>query len=937
QELLFEHRTEVIVQALSKKINTYIDILYSIESLFKEDQVPERKKFNIVVKQWFDRYKAIQGISWNPKILYEEKDHYETLARKEQYPDFFIKELDIEGNMKPVSKRDAYFPPYYMEPYKGNEKALGFDLASNPIRLQALEKSIDTGKPTATSRIKLVQEKGNQFGVLIFIPNFGDDTTLQSRRKTIKGFIVGILRIGDIIKSVTNDFDLKGIDLHLYDMSAPTELRMLYSSNPNQINYNDSKPFLLNFQKDLVFADKNWLIYFQPNIYYFNKYEILSSWAVLFCGLLFTTLLGFFLFMLINRADTIERIVSKRTEELSIANKRWQFALEGSKNGVWDWNIITNEVYFSPMWKKMLGYEVNEIKDDLREWEKRVHPDDLEKAYIDVKKHISGETEYYQNEQRILCKDGTYKWILDRGKIVEWTEDLKPLRFIGTHTDIDEQVQAEERLKLAKIEAEEANQAKSEFLANMSHEIRTPMNAVIGFSELLDKLIKEDKLRNYVNAINTSAKTLLNLINDILDLSKIEAGRMKIHNEEVNLRTILEEVAQIFQMKIDEKNLKLIYITCEDLPKLIILDETRLRQVLLNIVGNAVKFTDQGYIKISAYQEAIDFKEGKTNIHISIEDTGIGIPPEQQKLIFESFRQQEGQSTRKYGGTGLGLTISKKLIEMMNGFITIASEKGKGSIFKITILNVDVVNNTEQILDNNKTFFDIEKVLFEPANVLVVDDIEMNRDLIKEILTNVGIKVFEAEDGEKALFLLNEFKPDLILMDIRMPVMDGFEATRRIKENQKKINIPIIALTALASTNDQEKIMKSGFDGYISKPVIVEELFKNLSRYLKYYIKEDLKDDFDITQKDDFEDLDKVIQIVQNELIPITETLKGALEIENVEYFAKKMLEIAMKNHIKILFDFSKQLIEQTEAFDIEGIANTLNRFKILIESHKKM
>jgi PAS domain S-box-containing protein len=407
-------------------------------------------------------------------------------------------------------------------------------------------------------------------------------------------------------------------------------------------------------------------------------------------------------------------------EKLKESEQRWQFALEGSQDGVWDWNIVTNQVYFSSAWKRMLGYEDHEIASDFREWDKRVHPDDREQSYRNVNKHLAGESEYYQNEHRLRCKDGRYKWILARGKIFEWTDDGKPLRFIGTHTDISEHKRAEEVLKKAKEEAQLANRAKSEFLTNMSHEIRTPLNAILGFTQvLLSQFTDDSKQKNSLDAISQAGNSLLTLVDDILDLSKIEAGQLEIQYKAINLSMIFNELKQIFALKLSDKNLAFVVEIDQALP--LMLDERRLRQVLLNIVGNAIKFTEKGTIKLTAQAD----KHDKIDLIISVADTGIGIPENQQEMIFESFQQQDGQSTRKYGGTGLGLALSKRLVKMMNGDISVKSKVGVGSIFKITLADVEV---PEQLGT---------QMSIVEENAQVLDDVQLDTNLSPENLAKL--------------------------------------------------------------------------------------------------------------------------------------------------------------------------------------------------------
>ncbi|MDM8563255.1 ATP-binding protein, partial [Candidatus Marithioploca araucensis] len=419
------------------------------------------------------------------------------------------------------------------------------------------------------------------------------------------------------------------------------------------------------------------------------------------------------------------------------------------------------------------------------------------------------------------------EWYQCRVQAIQWPDGR--LVRMEISMNITEHKQAEIALIQAKEEADSANRAKSEFLANMSHEIRTPMNAVIGFSEILASKVTDKQHKSYLNSIQTAGKSLLTLINDILDLSKIEAGRLDIQYEPVNPQIIFTELQQIFTLKMAEKNLELIMEIDKSLPLALILDETRLRQILLNLIGNAVKFTDSGYIKLCANQET---NTNHIDLIIAVEDSGIGIPADQQALIFESFRQQDGQSTRQYGGTGLGLAITKRLVEMMNGEISVKSNTGKGSRFEITLREVEVAHTIQDVKQDNA--FDLNNITFEKAQVLVVDDIESNRHLIEEYLSPVNLEVISAENGENALLFAEEYHPALILMDIKMPEMDGYEATRRLKDNPNTADIPIIALTASAALDEKAKTEAHGFDGFLSKPVNISDLLSELSRYLKY-------------------------------------------------------------------------------------------------------
>jgi signal transduction histidine kinase/DNA-binding NarL/FixJ family response regulator/HAMP domain-containing protein len=503
--------------------------------------------------------------------------------------------------------------------------------------------------------------------------------------------------------------------------------------------------------------------------------------------------------------------------------------------------------------------------------------------------------------------------------------------------DITERKQAETALKNAKEEADSANRAKSEFLANMSHEIRTPMNAVIGFSDILASKVTDKQHKSYLNSIQTAGKSLLTLINDILDLSKIEAGRLEIKSEQVKPPVIFTELQQIFSLSMAEKNLEWIMEIDETLPPALFLDETRLRQVLLNLIGNAVKFTDSGYVKLCAKKIYTENDHSKVDLILAVEDSGIGIPADQQALIFESFRQQNGQSTRKYGGTGLGLAIAKRLVEMMNGKIFVESTPGKGSSFEIALHEVKVAATLPFATQDNT--FTPDKITFEKVRVLVVDDIESNRDLIKEYLSQVNLEVVTAENGQKALLFAEEYHPALILMDIRMPEMDGYEATKHLKDNPNTADIPVIALTAVVASDTKAKIKAHGFDGYLSKQVNIYKLLSELSRYLKYT--ENAAADvpqvatlgFDSTlNPHDIANLPELRNKLKQFVLPLLEEANIMLEMDVVAELAEKMIELGNEYNIPAFIHYGEPLLESTQSFDISYIQEALDEFLVLVK-----
>ncbi len=584
----------------------------------------------------------------------------------------------------------------------------------------------------------------------------------------------------------------------------------------------------------------------------------------------------------------------------------------------------------NPEMEQMLGYHADEMlgKPFGAFWDKATNSM-FPNAFCQFK-----ECGIANNELHLLKKNGEKITIVINGR-VQYDSKGKYMRSHCTLHDITERKRIEAQLIAAKDAADAANRAKSEFLANMSHEIRTPMNAVIGFSDILASKITDKQHKTYLNSIQTAGKSLLTLINDILDLSKIEAGRLEIQYEPVHPQIIFTELEQIFSLKIAEKNIKLLMDIDNALPPALFLDETRLRQVLLNLIGNAIKFTDSGYIKLCANQIETEDDHSKLDLILAVEDSGIGIPTDQQALIFESFRQQEGQSTRQYGGTGLGLAITKRLVEMMNGQISVESKPGKGSRFEIALHEVKVAATLPAVMQDNP--FDFNTITFEKARVLVVDDIESNRDLIKEYLSPVNLEVISAENGQEALLFAEEYHPALILMDLRMPEMNGYEATEHLRDNPNTADIPIIALTASVAWNEKTKIETHGFDGYLSKPVNISKLLRELSQYLKY-TKKAVAEVPQVATVDSTLNLSEIAELKElrnqfkQEVIPLWEEANIMMEMDVVAELAEKMIELGKEYHIPIFIRYGEPLLESTLTFDISSIQNALEEFPVLVK-----
>jgi PAS domain S-box-containing protein len=631
---------------------------------------------------------------------------------------------------------------------------------------------------------------------------------------------------------------------------------------------------------------------------------------------------------------TAVRDITSRNEvlqELKLNKERFDATIDATRDGLFDWNLITNEIYYSPNWKKMLGYQDHELANDFSTWEKLTHPDDVKESWTMLNKHIQGELERFDMRFKMQHKDGHWVNIYSRASAI-FDSEGKATRVIGTHVDLTESIKAQEAIKqseekykamylnaplayqslnidgyirdvnpawlnhlgyereevigkwfgdflkpdyvkvfkrnfpifkakgnisgvqfylrkkdgeyirvsfegcigydhegnfqqtyctfkditeeykakqqliIAKEKAEESDKLKSSFLANMSHEIRTPMNGILGFANLLNKpQLTPEKKEKYIQIIQASGFRMLNIINDLIDISKIESNQMKISISRVNLNDQIDYQYAFFKREAEEKGLEL--IPESSLPyenAFMQTDKEKLYAMLTNLIKNAIKFTESGSITYG-------YKIKNENAHFYVQDTGIGILKEKQDVVFRRFIQADTTNTKAYEGAGLGLSITKGFCDMLGGKIWLESEYGVGSTFHFTLPFV----NTES-----------EEIDEPEKSILICDDDPTATIFLSELLNDRFSQVFVASNGFEAIQITEEQELDLILLDIKMPILDGFETLIEIRKLNSKV--PVIAQTAFALDGDKKKVLNAGFNAYVSKPINPKELHKTI-------------------------------------------------------------------------------------------------------------
>jgi len=724
----------------------------------------------------------------------------------------------------------------WVVPLKGNEVALNLNLGFEPKRLKALEGSRNTSQLVFTPTIELKQ--GGK-GFLLFVP--------IGSRLDFGGYIVGVFQTEKFF-----DYTFKELDRRVgrkYGVAIFEGNEEIYS-HYHSSRRNDQK---WSYQKTINFYGITWHLRIWPEPELVEEKSLLDE-LILAGGVTIACLLSgtIFLFQTSQRqvkkldaanhnleSEIVER--QRVEEELKKSERLFRILAEISPVGIFRSDAEGQIIYANERACQIFGAPLEDLV--AWKWGNYIHPEDRQRVYKTWLYAIAHQIPW-QEEYRLLHQEGKVIWVLAQTDL-EWKETGTVIGYVGTLTDITFRKQAEFVLQQALAAAEAANRAKSAFLASMSHELRTPLNAILGFSQILsssESLTLEE--REQIEIVNRSGQHLLELINDILSMSKIEAGRITLNETCFDLYGLLDSVKNLLLFKAKSKGLQFVFEYAQDIPQYIQTDESKLRQVLINLLGNAIKFTSTGSVtlRVKTALEMGRWGDGENvnsnsplhsnhlSLWFNVEDTGPGIAPEEIDILFEPFVQTKtGQKSIE--GTGLGLPISRSFVRLMGGDIAVNSTLGQGSIFTFDI-KVTLVDSA----DLETTVTSRRVIGLEPNQpkyrILIVEDIAENRLLLVQLLAPLGFELREAINGKEGVEMWQNWQPDLILMDMKMPVMDGYEATKRIREAPNSQDTVIIALTASAFDEEREDILKAGCNDFVSKPFLAEILYEKIALYL---------------------------------------------------------------------------------------------------------
>ncbi|NOQ14125.1 MAG: PAS domain-containing protein [Methyloprofundus sp.] len=805
---VFERQVNKFHFMFNSEILHHVEINQVLKGYFDSSQYITEKEFDIFTRPFLDKKHNIQALEWISYITAEQRQQFESAA----HGNLIMREPNQQNQMVPVTERAEYYPITYVQPMQKNQRAIGFDVGVNSIALKALMAAKVSGETVITESLQLVQDFERKTGFVLYSPVYYKASDAGDRAKNLKGYAAMVFRIDDEVQKIILDFPDVQLFIKIQDRGSK-----LYS-NYLQTKITDLNLLSLQMTKQIQVANRIWTIIYQPSADFYLQQLSWTTWWLFLGGFAFTSLMSMGLLMLSGRTLRTEELVRSRTQDLAESEERWQFALKGNRQGVWDWNVLSSEVFFSTSWKAMLGYAEQEVGNSADDWYKRLHPDDKEQAYAKLEIYFNKGTSTYENEQRMLCRDGSYKWVVGRGMVVAWTDDQKPLRMIGTMTDITEQRQTEEALRRA-----QKMDAVGQLTGGIAHDFNNILNIILGNAELLSMTLNMDeKARKRLNTITKSAERAASLTKQLLSFTRNKAVKVT----RTNINTVLLEMGSMINRSVTPE-VEVEHLFAEDL-WFTEIDQGDFEDVVLNLIINARDaMAGSGELVLETENHTLDAKycashpgvQAGDYVQLTVSDNGEGIAAEQLEHIFEPFFTTKPQGK----GTGLGLSMAFGFCQRSKGYINVYSELGIGTTFRI---NLPRAKRLEQ--NPEQTNIQTEPLPEGNETILVVDDEEDLLEILRVSLEGQGYTVVMANNAKQALEqLVKEPKIDLLFTDVVMPGgINGFQLAEQAKAKYPDLKILIASgFTQKVAADDNQLYLNANL---LSKPYSQAEVIRRM-------------------------------------------------------------------------------------------------------------